>query len=814
MANNSGTGTLNSEGKAKALGSDIKNLQAQEIELTHAVTRGELTTDEALIKKQAIQKKINDLTQALSYDAEQQEETDKQTEKQQEDNEKKEEKHSEKEKKEKEKRLREQHEEEEANKNVVKTNKEKEKYTDDANEASALPQDTNFNPNDETGTIGSSDQGFTSQNTSPQTDPASPSSTSSDAKPEDAQDKDITIEKNLRTSQSTPSSPVEQTTTNNMPITARNPAKKLSKSQDTYKTNERKKNKTGGIYKYTPLGFLIGKISPHTKERDLGKKIATNISSVNAQQKERKIQKKSKAISSTKKTAKATFNWYKNVYKASPLGILYGKTKHLIPPSLAMGIKKILPKKKTSPNKPHPEERKPKTAKDYQKIEINKILTKAVANGFDRFELLRKIRDAKVWQSKAWKYGRYAISPLGAASYELYKRRRELRQKQEERTNPSPSTPNMQSRILRSGVRNRSPFPMISNMNKNLGKSLRNKTAQKAASSAAKKGGQQLAKKALQQVTMTFLKTPAGWVTIGVVGVIILFFGFVMTVITLVSDNSGGSAIGGGTGGGGSVVQPPTENPIPNFTLQKTVSQTELAEVGEITYTISYAFTPSSTVKKEDIIIFDQIPENTTLVDNKTSGNYTLDTTDRTLSWNLSDSGNAEASSFSFTVLPEKTDMMVENFAWAQASTSTPVPGGAQSSNACTRPKEGTGFCSYEYLLPYFNNQPELALTASLICNLESGSDPFAANKVCPDYSIGLFQINLVAHCGGAFNPPPTCAIINTSLKNACEQRFLDPIENIQYAYQLYLSGGTGWTSNKWSTYTTAKSILDACGNI
>lgn len=614
-----------------------------------------------------------------------------------------------------------------------------------------------------------------------------------------------------------------------LPPTPITPKKTPSKAGQTLKAAAKKGAKGYvDIYKYTPLGFLMGKLSPRLKEWELGRKIAAGISDRNISKKEKtekseenntslhtkKVQKKSNTLAATKKTASTTLNWYKNVYKYSPLGILYSKTKHLIPPSFVVGIKKILPKKTASPNKPQQVARKPKTAKEYQKIEINKILTKAAANGFDRFELLRKIRDAKVWQSKTWKYGRYVISPLGAVSYDFYKRQREQRQKQEGKTSQSTSQPHMQSRILRSGVQNRSPFSMMSNMNKNLGKSLRNKTAQKAASAAAKKGEQQLAKKAVSQVALTFLKTPAGWVTVGVSCVILLFIVFVMTVITIASDNSGGSTIGGGTGGGGGVGQPPTQNPIPSFTLQKTVSQTELAEIGEITYTISYTLTSDSTVRKEDIIIFDQIPENTILVDNKTSGNYTLDTTDRTLSWNLSDSGNAAASSFTFTVLPVKTDINITNSAWAQASASTAGPGGSQSPNACTRPKEGTGYCSYEHLLPYFNNQPDLALTASLICNLESGSDPFATNKVCPDYSIGLFQINLIAHCGGAFGPPPACTVLNSSLRNACEERFLNPIENIQYAYQLYLSGGTGWTANKWSTYPAAQSILASCGNI
>ena len=66
----------------------------------------------------------------------------------------------------------------------------------------------------------------------------------------------------------------------------------------------------------------------------------------------------------------------------------------------------------------------------------------------------------------------------------------------------------------------------------------------------------------------------------------------------------------------------------------------------------------------------------------------------------------------------------------------------------------GTGLCSPTYLSQWFPGCH--ANQASVICNRESGGNPTALNDDCrigatPDYSAGLFQINLLVH-------PPVCA--------------------------------------------------------
>jgi hypothetical protein len=117
--------------------------------------------------------------------------------------------------------------------------------------------------------------------------------------------------------------------------------------------------------------------------------------------------------------------------------------------------------------------------------------------------------------------------------------------------------------------------------------------------------------------------------------------------------------------------------------------------------------------------------------------------------------------------------------------------------------KEGPEpYCSIENLLPYFDNNVEKAANASQICNIESGGNPFALNAGCEsgtsvDYSVGLFQINLLAHCPGAFRKytwdPPSCTIAKREILEECKQRLFDPEKNIEEAKRIS-SGGTNWS--------------------
>ncbi len=113
-------------------------------------------------------------------------------------------------------------------------------------------------------------------------------------------------------------------------------------------------------------------------------------------------------------------------------------------------------------------------------------------------------------------------------------------------------------------------------------------------------------------------------------------------------------------------------------------------------------------------------------------------------------------------------------------------------------------YCDVNNLLPYFGNDVTKAENASQICMRESGGSPAAQNLSCTnqtggDYSIGLFQINMLAHCPGAFSgysitPPYFCTVKNQAVLDACVAKYLDPAENIKKMVELS-KDGTLWTA-------------------
>lgn len=129
----------------------------------------------------------------------------------------------------------------------------------------------------------------------------------------------------------------------------------------------------------------------------------------------------------------------------------------------------------------------------------------------------------------------------------------------------------------------------------------------------------------------------------------------------------------------------------------------------------------------------------------------------------------------------------------ASGDCATPPPSGAIGPGA-GRCQPGTGLCSPGNLSAFGS----LAREASIICNMESGGNPYALNCGCflgrsVDYSAGLFQINLLAHCSGALSytwSPPSCTVLDQSRVDACLERFFDADENIQYAADLRRRAG------------------------
>ncbi len=124
----------------------------------------------------------------------------------------------------------------------------------------------------------------------------------------------------------------------------------------------------------------------------------------------------------------------------------------------------------------------------------------------------------------------------------------------------------------------------------------------------------------------------------------------------------------------------------------------------------------------------------------------------------------------------------------------------------------GTGYCSVSNLKRYFDDELK-AQRASIICQKESGSNPFAKNYGClaenkkthtQEYSVGLFQINLWwdSRCSRPYtlinkttSPPFMCD--KGPNFDYCTNEFEDPEHNINFAHRMS-GGGKDWSD--WSS--------------
>jgi len=137
------------------------------------------------------------------------------------------------------------------------------------------------------------------------------------------------------------------------------------------------------------------------------------------------------------------------------------------------------------------------------------------------------------------------------------------------------------------------------------------------------------------------------------------------------------------------------------------------------------------------------------------------------------------------------------------------------TSNPPQRTPPTGGYCSPNFLAQFFGGNMQKANTAACICQYESGGNPgpVSDNLNCikngssADYSIGLFQINLLAHCPAPsvklispVGPPWFCQIQNQAAVDACTTQYLDPIKNIQKMLEISSNGNAwepGWTAEK-----------------
>lgn len=285
---------------------------------------------------------------------------------------------------------------------------------------------------------------------------------------------------------------------------------------------------------------------------------------------------------------------------------------------------------------------------------------------------------------------------------------------------------------------------------------------------------------------------PAG-VVVGVVVLVIIIVMFFFSHGNPLPAGPGSQQTPGGVN--------PSEQTIPGLEIKKTgpngcIANCRIGNGADIPFTIEVKYSGS-----EDITISDPIPQSTYFVSASPSPNG-VDPTDPAktteVSWRLKDFG-APPYTFTLIVHPSKDDIRIVN---------TVIPKivgairGSPSGNACTQKFEGSGHCAVSNLLPYFGNDNLKALTASLICQAESTSDPFRVNDRCTpdsqDYSIGLFQINLLYHCPGAYSDAKACILSNQITRDQCANTYLNPENNIRKALELS-NNGTNWS--QWSTW-------------
>lgn len=291
--------------------------------------------------------------------------------------------------------------------------------------------------------------------------------------------------------------------------------------------------------------------------------------------------------------------------------------------------------------------------------------------------------------------------------------------------------------------------------------------------------------------TVAFLASPPGWVVLAVIGILLLII-IVFVIIMMLFNQQNSQA---------------TPQTIPGLTLILN-GPTEVPNSTDIQYRIVASYTGTN-----DITLTDQLPADTSFV--STTGIATP--SGSSVSWRLNDNTATGTSPktylFTITLRPQKEDINVVNKIIATAAG---IGGGGPvliggSGNACTQPHEGTGYCSVENLKQYFGGDGSKALIASMICQDESGSNPNALNTNCGtnDYSVGLYQINLVAHCEGAYAGLSCNNLINIGKRNTCEVKYKNPEGNITYMLGLS-QGGTKWSA--WSTWGRVQTRLASCG--
>lgn len=323
----------------------------------------------------------------------------------------------------------------------------------------------------------------------------------------------------------------------------------------------------------------------------------------------------------------------------------------------------------------------------------------------------------------------------------------------------------------------------------------------KEAKGLAKKGFKDLLKNQLKKkaeqtiIRVLFLAPPyIGWWIVGILLLIILIIVVIVVIVVIIMNLQN---------------QPDNATPIPGLTLALSTDppgKTNYDNGQNVNFVIDAVYTGTYS-----LVLFDQTPDNATIVPNSPSGKNNQSTNG--VSWSLDantplpDSTSAVKHwKFTLTFSPKGTDFVFHNTVSAEYAPGS-GPNALVSPSPGSKPQAG-GSCSPDSLQKYFGSE-DAAATASCICKYESGADPGATNLAClhaggeKSYNIGLFQINLLTHgdvvsknCAKSIvydSKTNACTISNSSVLTGCKNALTDPVTNINAAVTLYHQSRNNW---------------------
>lgn len=447
----------------------------------------------------------------------------------------------------------------------------------------------------------------------------------------------------------------------------------------------------GKVYMYTsPGAFIVGKLLEKRGERVTAQKEVEEIEKTSREKARTPLKPPAFVSKSAKKTAKG-------ITKTSAAYWIHKLSAKYFPTQTQTFDNFFTKRGKKKTTTTNAQERKSEI--DYVKSWNKKTLAKTEPQ-----RAFIKDNLQKFFKTKAWKYGKYVVSPGGAITHNLYQRIPK-KEKEQEKTdegtsfmrpfgnkkqeNPKPNIPGKFQKYIKSGGKtiykyttpagqaqaawNKWGKPRTLSLNNRLGRRFGNVASpRRLGSRAAKKLGSQLGKTAIKQVVLTFFKTPPGWVTLGVIALVFLFFGAMVMITTALTGGGGGNGSQIGSGGPVGGNPAPPNNPIPGLTLTLS-GDASVPNSSEITYTVTVTYDETLLPAPVDSINIVNVQPVTTRFLSTTG--VTSSTAGGTAVWPLSSPENR--SKFSFKLTPVQDNIIVNTSVYATLSVNSSQGGSA-----------------------------------------------------------------------------------------------------------------------------------------